>query len=258
MSVPPHFTMATRGGSDTPALFSIRLCHQLDHYPQPPTTLSCFPSRQSNSLHLPLITPSLVPHYLHLVFMPVSPAAHSLIRTHHDESREMIQTLSSNTWLLDHRTATGNPSIKNFDLFCPMASTQTGGDPIRIPACQSLAYVLLVMWTSEFKLAVLATQGLFVKLLQEKGDRPSLTTTDSLVSLRTDSSLLGHIRAAKRHYLVKDIQPDKFITMGSLALRHPSSETDVGGTRYLNSTVAEKDSCSVMEKTSRKPSPLRK
>ncbi|TNN67301.1 hypothetical protein EYF80_022408 [Liparis tanakae] len=35
---------------------------------------SCFPSRQSNSLHLPLIT-SLVPHYLHLVFMPVSPVA---------------------------------------------------------------------------------------------------------------------------------------------------------------------------------------
>jgi len=28
---------------------------------------SCFPSRQSTSLHLPLITPSLVPHYLHLV-----------------------------------------------------------------------------------------------------------------------------------------------------------------------------------------------
>ncbi|TNN54721.1 hypothetical protein EYF80_035064 [Liparis tanakae] len=40
--------------------------------------ISCFPSRQSNSLHLPLITPSLVPHYLHLVHMPISPVAHSL------------------------------------------------------------------------------------------------------------------------------------------------------------------------------------
>ncbi|TNN51177.1 hypothetical protein EYF80_038595 [Liparis tanakae] len=39
--------------------------------------VSCFPPRQSSSLHLPLIT-SLVPHYLHLVFMPVSPVAHSL------------------------------------------------------------------------------------------------------------------------------------------------------------------------------------
>ncbi|TNN75865.1 hypothetical protein EYF80_013835 [Liparis tanakae] len=35
---------------------------------------SCFPSRQSNSLHLPLIT-SLVPHSLHLVLTPFSPAA---------------------------------------------------------------------------------------------------------------------------------------------------------------------------------------
>ncbi|TNN88372.1 hypothetical protein EYF80_001154 [Liparis tanakae] len=36
------------------------------------------PISQSNSLHLPLIT-SLVPHYLHLVLTPFSPAAHSLI-----------------------------------------------------------------------------------------------------------------------------------------------------------------------------------
>ncbi|TNN78670.1 hypothetical protein EYF80_011074 [Liparis tanakae] len=40
---------------------------------------SCFPSRQSNSLHLPLIT-SLVPHYLHLVLTPFSPAAHPLVQ----------------------------------------------------------------------------------------------------------------------------------------------------------------------------------
>ncbi|TNN33646.1 hypothetical protein EYF80_056194 [Liparis tanakae] len=39
---------------------------------------SCFPSRQSNSLHLPLIT-SLVPHSLHLVLTPFSPAAHPLV-----------------------------------------------------------------------------------------------------------------------------------------------------------------------------------
>ncbi|TNN78514.1 hypothetical protein EYF80_011297 [Liparis tanakae] len=39
---------------------------------------SCFPSPQSNSLHLPLIT-SLVPHSLHLVLTPFSPAAHPLI-----------------------------------------------------------------------------------------------------------------------------------------------------------------------------------
>ncbi|TNN50263.1 hypothetical protein EYF80_039548 [Liparis tanakae] len=37
-------------------------------------TRSCFSSRQSNSLHLPLTT-SLVPHYLHLVLTPFSPAA---------------------------------------------------------------------------------------------------------------------------------------------------------------------------------------
>ncbi|TNN52270.1 Protein bicaudal D 1 [Liparis tanakae] len=34
--------------------------------------------QESNSLHLPLIT-SLVPHYLHLVLTPFSPAAHSLV-----------------------------------------------------------------------------------------------------------------------------------------------------------------------------------
>ncbi|TNN61464.1 hypothetical protein EYF80_028343 [Liparis tanakae] len=38
---------------------------------------SCFPSRQSNSLHQPLIT-SLVPHYLHLVLTPFSPASDHL------------------------------------------------------------------------------------------------------------------------------------------------------------------------------------
>ncbi|TNN35341.1 hypothetical protein EYF80_054486 [Liparis tanakae] len=77
---------------------------------------SCFPSRQANSLHLPLVTslvprylhlvltshlqplpslvphslhlvltshlqplPSLVPHYLHLVLLPFSPAAPPLV-----------------------------------------------------------------------------------------------------------------------------------------------------------------------------------
>ncbi|TNN84493.1 hypothetical protein EYF80_005193 [Liparis tanakae] len=38
---------------------------------------SCFPSRQSNSLHLPLTT-SLVPHSLHLVLTPFSPASDHL------------------------------------------------------------------------------------------------------------------------------------------------------------------------------------
>ncbi|TNN77977.1 Diphosphoinositol polyphosphate phosphohydrolase 1 [Liparis tanakae] len=48
---------------------------------------SCFPSRQSNSLHLPLIT-SLVPHYLHLVLTPVSPA-HPLRARQRGEAEEI-------------------------------------------------------------------------------------------------------------------------------------------------------------------------
>ncbi|TNN28310.1 hypothetical protein EYF80_061540 [Liparis tanakae] len=48
------------------------------------TELSFFPPRQSNCLHLsshlPLATPtSSVPQSLHLVLMPVSPVAHSLV-----------------------------------------------------------------------------------------------------------------------------------------------------------------------------------
>ncbi|TNN45683.1 G-protein coupled receptor 4 [Liparis tanakae] len=53
---------------------------------------SCFPSRQSSSLHLPLIT-SLVPHYLHLVLMPVSPVAHSLFYKQRSDARLTVGRL---------------------------------------------------------------------------------------------------------------------------------------------------------------------
>ncbi|TNN56928.1 hypothetical protein EYF80_032826 [Liparis tanakae] len=53
------------------------------------TVRSCFPSRQSNSLHLPLIT-SLVPHYLHLVLTPFSPAAHPLFSVGDRQDDESI------------------------------------------------------------------------------------------------------------------------------------------------------------------------
>ncbi|TNN75792.1 hypothetical protein EYF80_013939 [Liparis tanakae] len=52
---------------------------QMEHH-MSASVRSCFPSRQSNSLHLPLIT-SLVPHSLHLVLTPFSPAAHPLRST---------------------------------------------------------------------------------------------------------------------------------------------------------------------------------
>ncbi|TNN46116.1 hypothetical protein EYF80_043693 [Liparis tanakae] len=46
------------------------------------------PISQSNSLHLPLIT-SLVPHYLHLVLTPFSPAAHPLDKEPHGPGGRM-------------------------------------------------------------------------------------------------------------------------------------------------------------------------
>ncbi|TNN75883.1 hypothetical protein EYF80_013853 [Liparis tanakae] len=62
---------------------------------------SCFPSRQSNSLHLPLITPSLVPHSHHLVLTSFSPAAPpldvSLYRRRDDRLRKLLQEEAEQT-----------------------------------------------------------------------------------------------------------------------------------------------------------------
>ncbi|TNN88391.1 hypothetical protein EYF80_001173 [Liparis tanakae] len=56
--------------------------------------ISCFPCRQSNSLHLPLIT-SLVPHYLHLVLTPFLPASDHLSSTHPPQHPPLISSPSA-------------------------------------------------------------------------------------------------------------------------------------------------------------------